>query len=50
MRGVRSTSGDFADRYAEEHADEIMLKDVRSLIREPSGRVYRGSRENVFGF
>ena len=44
MRGVRSTSCDFADRYAEKHADEIMLKDVRSLMRAPTGRVRTNSR------
>lgn len=50
MRGIRSTtSGDFANRYAERHADEIMLKDVRSLMRAPStgggGRDRKSSRE-----
>ena len=49
MRGVRSTSCDFADHYAEKHADEIMLKDVRSLMRAPTGQVHRGSRESLSG-
>ena len=49
MRGVRSTSCDFADHYAEKHADEIMLKDVRSLMRAPTSQVHRGSRESLSG-